>query len=239
MPVSLISHRGVRDPGITENTQIAFDKACTFDFEYLETDLRLTADKEIVLCHDESFSRLIEGDQELIVGLDRLSISRRRYPCGQQPMFLEDFLSRYRAKKFVFDVKPESSQGVLEVLIGHKAARRVDFSIVKFVLWRKADIDFVKQHFPESTIYADKNACWRAGLSAMYAGGFFGGIASSEVYSLPPVVFGKELYTKEIVRRYHQRGAKVLAFLPRSRSEFKAAIDCGFDEILSDDYYPI
>ena len=52
-----ISHRGYAKK-YTENSQEAFDAALDLGFEFLETDLRITADGHIVLCHDPDFRRL-------------------------------------------------------------------------------------------------------------------------------------------------------------------------------------
>lgn len=52
-----ISHRGSCYQGM-ENTMAAFLYARSKGFQHFETDLRCTADKQIVLCHDNNLARV-------------------------------------------------------------------------------------------------------------------------------------------------------------------------------------
>ncbi|MFA9460005.1 glycerophosphodiester phosphodiesterase [Thiohalorhabdus sp. Cl-TMA] len=48
----VIGHRGVREPGCTENTLEAFQRAAEQGVDGIETDVRLTRDGRLVLFHD-------------------------------------------------------------------------------------------------------------------------------------------------------------------------------------------
>ena len=56
----VIAHRGL-SARYPENTLLAFAKALEAGAEMMELDVRLTADKEIVVAHDLDLSRATDG----------------------------------------------------------------------------------------------------------------------------------------------------------------------------------
>ena len=59
-PVVRIAHRGASKQ-FPENTLLAFRKAIEQGVDYLEMDLHLTQDREIVIMHDETLDRTTNG----------------------------------------------------------------------------------------------------------------------------------------------------------------------------------
>jgi len=59
-PVVRIAHRGASKQ-YPENTLLAFRKAMEQGVDYLEMDLHLTQDREIVIMHDETLDRTTNG----------------------------------------------------------------------------------------------------------------------------------------------------------------------------------
>lgn len=45
-----------------ENTLCAFKYAVSLQVDMIETDVRMTKDKQIIICHDDSFERLCPKD---------------------------------------------------------------------------------------------------------------------------------------------------------------------------------
>lgn len=70
---SLQSHRGYCQSGLPENTLQSIEKAVQLGYKMIEFDVRLTADLEVVLFHDDMI--LIEGGPKLIseISLNDLS----------------------------------------------------------------------------------------------------------------------------------------------------------------------
>ncbi len=78
---TLVGHRGCQVQA-TQNTKAAFEAAIDAQILGIETDLRLTADRQIVLTHDEylcgkrvldsSYALLLETDQSLVRLVDAL-----------------------------------------------------------------------------------------------------------------------------------------------------------------------
>ena len=229
-----ICHRGVRDTGFIENTLEAYQEAVRRGFRVLETDLRVTTDGHIVLSHDPDLDR-VGDDVRHIKDMSRSDLEKIRLPNGQKILFLDQFLKEFPDCQYVFDVKPETSRRTLETLVKFLAARSDEVAArVTFLLWRTEDISFVSEFFPASRRFAGERECQRAGVSILFFGGCFSGVKPGIVYSIPPVFAGRYLFTRETVERYHRLGAKVLAYLPRHADDAKAALEAGFDEILSD-----
>ena len=63
--VKIIAHRGLSEL-YPENTLLAFEKAIEAGADGIETDLRLTADGEIVLFHDKSLKRITQNNDSSI-----------------------------------------------------------------------------------------------------------------------------------------------------------------------------
>jgi glycerophosphoryl diester phosphodiesterase len=231
-----ISHRGVRVGATEENTKQAFAEAVYRGFGILETDLRLTADHAIVLCHDPDFSRVISGEHRPIIKLTRSQIESLRYRDGSSPYFFDEFTQDFSHHHWVLDIKPETSFATLRLLKKHADSVGLgDFcQKASLVVWSKQDKDYAIKSFPGIKIYATESECWRAGLCHLFLLGFMSGIKPGVTYSVSPSVFGIDLFKPWLVKRYHKRQARILAFLPSSKASCIQAKKAGFDEILSD-----
>jgi len=62
--MKIIAHRGLSE-SYPENTLLAFQKAIEASADGIETDLRLTADNEIVLFHDKDLNRIAKTDSKI------------------------------------------------------------------------------------------------------------------------------------------------------------------------------
>lgn len=85
----LLGHRGARAvKSIPENSLPSFDRALADGCDGFEFDVRLTADGEAVLCHDEEFNRfeIARSSKKDLAGLGRLEQVLERY---QQTAFLD------------------------------------------------------------------------------------------------------------------------------------------------------
>jgi glycerophosphoryl diester phosphodiesterase len=231
-----ISHRGFAVDAC-ENTQSAFDRAVELGFRALETDLRLTADGHIVLSHDLDFVRLGANISSRISQMARRKVAEIKLRDGSSPLFFDEFVRRYAGCTWTLDIKPESgSEVIAELLRWSREAGSREWleSNVRFLVWRRMHYRELVRAFPRGGFYAMESQCWRAGIAAILHVPFGVGIVSGTTYSIPPRALGIDLFTQETVDYYHQRGAKVLAFLPKNDDMARLAIAAGFDEILTD-----
>ncbi len=249
-----ISHRGYTKHA-AENTRAAFQAAVQRGFSCLETDLRLTRDGRIVLIHDPDLARLA-GDRRRVKDLSaaELACIRLKPPvehcrspglpaCPAHPeedaarvMFFDAFAAAFPQCRWVLDIKPEAGdETILALARWAKTEGMVDRIIrnAKVLTWDAGHEALARLHFPGIQFYARRPECWRAGIAAMAGMPHFGGIQAGKTYAIPPSVLGLPLYRVPIVRRFHERGASVVAFLPPAGAPARRAVAAGFDEILT------
>lgn len=229
-----ISHRGFHDECV-ENTIRSFDRALEAGFVNLEIDLRTTADGHIVLAHDVGLERTC-GVSSLIHQLRLIDLRKFRTTDQQQLVTFDEFMQRYAGYSWIFDVKPESDLQTLHALKRWSHRKNADSwlnSQARLLLWTRRSRRLAHELFPRMPTLAGREACWRAGLASLFGVPSLSGIEAGKTYSLPRVFAGHDLYTTAIAETYHRRGARLLAYLPASDDDALAAIDAGFDEILT------
>ncbi|MCP4455020.1 MAG: hypothetical protein GY809_26465 [Planctomycetes bacterium] len=230
-----ISHRGLKD-NADENTLEAFANAVAAGFTALETDLRLSKDNHIVLCHDATLERLA-GIPQCVADLTRTELEDVRLLRGGKLCFLDQFMSEFRSVNWSFDIKPEQGEKTIQTLakqLEHAYPKKVSESLIRFCTWHRHHEQLLMQFFPQMAYYARKAECWQAGLAVFLRAPMCGRIKAGRTYAISPQFGRISLLDKEFVKHYHRRAAKTIAFLPQVASEARAAILANFDEILTD-----
>jgi glycerophosphoryl diester phosphodiesterase len=259
-----ISHRGYKENAV-ENTAAAFRAAVDLGFSCLETDLRLTRDKRIVLIHDPTLARLA-GDRRQIRDMTARELSGIRlspvqrtgdphaFPdfqktrhagvpadkdgrrTGDRAMFLDEFVAEFRDFRWVFDIKPETGAETIRELARWAEAEGMVEAIVqnaKILTWHADHETLATDRFPGILFYARRTECWRAGIAVLSGRPGLGRIRPGRTYALPPSFMGLSLFQTSMVRRFHERRARVVAFLPPTHALAERAAAAGFDEILT------
>lgn len=234
MPEPLwISHRGLDMPHV-ENSYNAFAAARHAGFHVLETDLRTTADGHIVLHHDPHMRRTAARDLR-VEQLRLREFLEQSLKDGQTGLDFPSFAEHFHDLEWILDIKPESGARTLENLF-HWTRREgchgwlTDHA--RFLVWTRRQMALLYRLFPDATTMATDRECRRAGFAVLAGAPAAAGIRPGRTYSLPPRFQGIPLFRRRIVRQYHKRGARVLAFLPESREEIQRALDVGMDEML-------
>jgi glycerophosphoryl diester phosphodiesterase len=229
-----ISHRGYHAEA-AENSAAAFRAALARGFTALETDLRMSRDGHVVLCHDPALDR-VAGDPRLIAALTREQLAAVRLRDGSPLVFLDEFLRDYGAASWTFDVKRETGSATLRALKELTDASGSTASMVartRFVLWSGEHETLCRDLFPGASFYARERQCWRAGLAVLAGVPFLGGIRRELTYALPPRIGSRDLFLPAIVQAYRTRGARVVAYLPETDALALAAVKAGVDEVLT------
>jgi len=230
----MISHRGYCERSV-ENTRESFQAAVDMGFTALETDLRITKDRHIVLVHDKTLHRLT-GDNRHVVDLDRRELASFRLRNNETFLFLDQFLAEFGNCFWTFDVKPEKGEQTIRMLSAWTEKNGMKPKIIhqaKFLTWRAGHEALIQQLFPGARFYARKTECQRAGLAAFFGLPWLGGIKPGWTYALPPAFGPRPLFIKAIVDVYHRRKALVVAYLPKTDDQARAAAAAGVDEILT------
>ncbi len=234
-----ISHRGLKDTA-EENTLEAFTKAVEAGFGALETDLRLSRDHHIVLCHDATLERLT-GDPRRVAELTRPELEEIRLPGGSKLLFIEQFVNEFRDCDWCFDIKPEQGSqtiGRLAELLENMDPEKAADPGIRFCTWQKDHEPLLRQLFPRASYYARKAECWQAGLAVALGAPGWGNIKAGRTYAIPPRLGCIRLFRESFVAHYHRRGARTIAFLPHDTSDAEAALRAHCDEILTDGRIP-
>lgn len=230
-----ISHRGYCQDN-AENSAQAFRAARSLGFTHLETDLRTTADGHIVLAHDPTLERLTDTTHR-IEGCPRTLLEKMSLRGGEQLLFFDQFLQEFTGCDWIFDIKPESALRTIDALLSWWSMPEYqDFfqHRVRFLFWDKAHQAHLLRSQPAARCMARMEQCRRAAVACALGLSGWSGIESGTTYALPVRFKGVELLRPSVLRRYRQRGGRVLAYLPATDTETRRALAAGVDEILTD-----
>lgn len=123
MPFQSIAHRGASSLA-PENTLASFKKAIELGFDYIELDVRLSKDKQLVVIHDSNVLRTTDGEgliEDLTVKeikkLDAGSWFSPAY-AGERIPLLNEVLKEVSGKTgIIIEMKsPENQPGMTEIL---------------------------------------------------------------------------------------------------------------------------
>ncbi|MCS0790391.1 glycerophosphodiester phosphodiesterase family protein [Cytobacillus pseudoceanisediminis] len=123
MPFQSIAHRGASALA-PENTLASFEKAIELGFDYIELDVRLSKDKQLVVIHDANVLRTTDGEgliEDLTVKeikkLDAGSWFSPAY-AGERIPLLNEVLKEVSGKTgIIIEMKsPENQPGMTEIL---------------------------------------------------------------------------------------------------------------------------
>lgn len=142
-PIAAFAHRGgwVReDEEQRENTLFAFKQAVDLGYEYLETDVRVTADGVLVAFHDADLSR-INGSARTLGELTYAELKEHPLNGIDVVPTMSELFEAFPETKFNIDIKESSAiEPLLEVIREHRADRRVcvaSFSHARLNAFRK------------------------------------------------------------------------------------------------------
>lgn len=229
-----ISHRGYKEKAV-ENTYEAFKAAVDIGFTTLETDLRITKDNQIVLLHDHTLKRL-SNDNRCVSKLSRSQLENIRFGGGGRPLFFDQFIKEFGDCTWTFDIKYENGDKTIQTLVSWAKNHGLEQLLTtngRYLTWRESHEKLLKNLLPEAVFYARRIECWRAGLAVIMGVPSLGAIRSNRTYALTPYLGSIWLFRKSFVRCFHRRGARTIAFLPKTVHDTCAAIEAGFDEILT------
>jgi len=231
-----ISHRGIRE-SCDENTMQSFNLAQLRGFKHLETDLRATKDGRIILHHNAEV-RPSNGKAFVIRGADIDTVGRCRLQLGGVIPLWEEFADAFFELDWTLDIKRETGAEVIHLLHEWSKIRPSNLdqliSRTRFLLWDEAHDKLLHSLFHGAKCYARKEQCIRAGIAVIAGIPALAAIDSNLIYSVPPTFIGINGFKHKYIKAFHDRGAKVVAYLPDTKLLCQKAIDCGFDEILSD-----
>jgi hypothetical protein len=107
---TLISHRGVYNSGIAENTAAAAEEAIRRGYWMMETDLRRSADGRIVIHHDSTFKRTCGVNRRVSEMTWSEIRSLRTMPGGERPLEFSEMAAIAKGRMGLWlDIKEQAA----------------------------------------------------------------------------------------------------------------------------------
>lgn len=227
-----------------ENTLLSFQAAVDAGACYLELDVHMTRDGEVVVSHDDNLERT-SGRPGLIREMDYVQVreadagfcfaAERGFPFrgrGIKIPRLADVLATFHAFRFIIEVKQEQPslvQPMLHVIDSAGMAGRVLIASE-----RQKPLDEVRR----STPGIPTNFSYEEGA------GFLNAMANpgapyqppGDALQIPTTYHDWKLATPETVAAAHRLGIEVHIWTVNEEPEMRALLDMGVDGIISD--YP-
>ena len=213
-----------------ENTMPAFEKAVAMGADGIETDVQMTADGVIVVCHDEKIDRTSDGTgylkQMTYRELQSFSFHGAHPEYGRVPLpTLEDLLALLKPTRLTLNIELKTGviyydgleEQTLELVRKHGMEDRVIYSSFNYYSLQK-----LKQ--------IDASA--RIGL--LYGDGYLvperdAALLHAEALH-PPLALATDAY----VRRCHDAGQKIHVWTVDVKTEMKRLCLAGADAIITD-----
>lgn len=227
------AHRGgAHHPEIAglENTLAAFRHASALGYDYLETDVHLTADGVLVAFHDDVLERVT--DQRGAIGdLTMADVRRARIGGREEIPTLVDLLDAFPQARFNIDIKSEPAVEALARLVRERD------------LWDRVFIgSFSGRRIRRFRSLTDKRVPtaadpWQvlafrfsptARIGRLLAGRGF------EAFQVPHRNRGLRVVTPGFVRRAHAAGLQVHVWTIDDPAEMTLLLDRGVDGLFTD-----
>jgi glycerophosphoryl diester phosphodiesterase len=238
----VMAHRGA-SAEFPENTMPAFLAAAKGGADFIELDVHLTRDGEVVVFHDDRLSR-IASDNRLISEMmmaefEVVDAAFNFSPDGDARPFrgrgirvpkLEEVFSSWPALRFVVEFKPHGpsiADATLEVVRRTGMERRVLFASEHLppIARIRAIAPQMPTNLPAAEIVSFVQALPSG--SAPY-------VASGDALQIPPEHHGIRLATPEIVSAAHRNGLEVHVWTINEQADMEEMLSLGVDGIITD-----
>ncbi|GAA1535094.1 glycerophosphodiester phosphodiesterase [Nocardioides humi] len=231
--VLAFAHRGgAYHPEIEglENTLAAFRHAAALGYDYLETDVHLTADGVLLAFHDEVLDRVTD-QKGAIRDLTLADVRRARIGGREQVPTLVELLDAFPAARFNIDLKADDAVEPLATLIRERD------------LWDRVLIgSFSRRSIRRFRLLTEGRVptsadLWQvlayrlaptAGIARLLAGTSFAAL------QIPHRRKGLVVATPGLVRRAHATGRHVHVWTVDDPAEMNALLDRGVDGLFTD-----
>jgi glycerophosphoryl diester phosphodiesterase len=222
------AHRGVH-LAAGENTTRSFEAAAGLGYKYIESDVRATADRQLIMCHDMTASRLFG----LPGRISDLTLAALRSAPGVRARGLDvpllaDVLAAFPDLRFNLDVKDTfSAQQVSDIIRSTNSYDRVciaSFSTARIRCARariarptctSASIAEVMEFIVRPRSFADRT--------------------QPAVLQVPLSIRGVPVLSEKFIGRAHDAGLPVHVWTLNDVFSIRKAIALGVDGIISDE----
>lgn len=231
--VLAFAHRGgAYHPDIEglENTMAAFRHAAALGYDYLETDVHLTADGVLLAFHDDVLDR-VSDQQGAVRDLSLADVRRARIGGREEIPALVDLLDAFPGARFNIDIKSDDAVEPLARLVRERDLWDRVF-IGSFSRRRIRRFRSLTQCRVPTAADPWQVVVWRlsptAGLARLLAGTDF------EAFQVPHRRGRLRVVTPGLVRRAHAAGLQVHVWTIDDPAEMTELLDRGVDGLFTD-----
>ena len=231
--VLAFAHRGgAYHPEIEglENTMAAFRHAAALGYDYLETDVHLTADGVLLAFHDDVLDRVTD-QQGAVRELTLADVRRARIGGREEVPTLVDLLDAFPGARFNIDIKSDDAVAPLAQLVRERG------------LWDRVLIgSFSRKRIRRFRALTDGRVptaadplqvvAWRLSPSARLARLLAGGGCAA--FQVPHRHRRLVVVTPGLVRRAHAAGVQVHVWTIDDPAEMVELLDLGVDGLITD-----
>ncbi|WP_168583206.1 glycerophosphodiester phosphodiesterase family protein [Gephyromycinifex aptenodytis] len=226
-PIAL-AHRG--GGGLApENTLAAFAASHALGFRYLESDLRVTADGELICFHDATLDRVTQGRGP--VHQYRMAQLRSLRVQGCEPIAtLQEALEAFPHTYFCVDLKDERA---IAPLISALRCPGVAQRLCVAGAWDGWLADVRTQVPTVATSLGWQSlsvllACARAGVRPPRS------VATGEFAHVPVKLGSVPIFAERIVQMAHDLGIRIVTWTVDEAERMHQLLDAGVDAVISD-----
>ena len=221
-----LAHRGGAKEA-PENTIAAFARAVRLGFRHLETDVQLSADGEVVICHDSRLGR-VTGSAAKVGDLTYAQLAQLRVR-GEPIPRLVDLLESFPGARFSIDAKTEA---VVEPLLDIVARLGV-FDRVCIGAFSDRRLGRIRRLAGGAVCTTvGPAAIGRLRLASLGLGKAAG--VEGDVVAAPPSWRGRDLVDRAFVGAAHSRGLRVHVWTVDDPERMRRLLDVGVDGIFTD-----
>lgn len=231
--VLAMAHRGgATHPELAglENTMAAFEHAVALGYRYLETDVHVTCDGELLAFHDEDLARVTNGTG-LIAELTASEVAKVRIADEHDVPTMAQLLEAFPDCRFNIDIKARGAVPALAQLVArHGAHSRVcvgSFSHSRLREFRRLTAGRVATSASPLEVATFLSAPFGQ-LARSLTRGHVAALQVPHRSGPLPVV------TRSLVRRAHAAGAHVHVWTIDDPEEIRELLDLGVDGIFTD-----
>nr|WP_249871570.1 glycerophosphodiester phosphodiesterase family protein [Oceanobacillus saliphilus] len=233
--VANVAHRGASGHA-PENTMAAFDKAFEMKADYIEIDVQMTSDGELIAIHDTTVNRTTNGSGfvgdftlEEIQQLDAGSWFGQEFAGEQIPTF-EEIVDAYRGKiGILIELKsPELYPGMEE---------KVADALIERNMHRPSNHKIIIQSFNHESVQTSKE------LLPNVPHGVLAGLTWANVTDEQLAQFATyadyfnpnmNIVTDGLVERVHDIGMEIFPYTVRTQEQADNLFELGVDGIITD-----
>lgn len=231
-PVALAHRGGAREA--PENSVRAFRRAVSLGFEYLETDIRATADGIPVVFHDERLNRVTDRVGR-IRDLPFSEVRKARIGNAERIHSLAEVMEHFPGVRFNIDVKEDNAvDPVIEFL---SQGDHLDRLCVASFAWSR--LRRVRAEFGQRVCTALAPSEVAALVSRSRLGRF--SLASRAVLPTGPMCVqvplrsgGVQIVTPALLAQAHERGWPVHVWTVDDPAQMRRLLDLGVDGLITD-----